>query len=960
MAVKTTGSTSNKSVTESFEEWLDEHRDSILRRWRSGQSVGEQPAPVAGDKLDTSRLHRNLLSALTDSTIEKELLDEVLAQLGGSESAVDQSNLSLMAWMDLLQGMRRSIIAELQATALPDHSFGLLLATEEAHGRLSSNLNHMLQQHIDLLAKERDQYKSLYTVTYEIATNLDLDRVAQNALDGALRTTGAETGLVLILDRESGRLFPWASTQWEVNVVTPDSLPDGWTQGWRDQPIAPIADLASLPKAAWQEALQVPPSVSALIIAPITANGEFYGLMLLGSPEANRFREEDVTSIRAITTQVAGVSENAEIYRLINRQAQELGTMLRHQQEEASKSQAILQSIADGVVVNNPQGQVVLLNPAAEQILNRSRTHLLSTDVRRLIEAFDDPGRTEALATIEAMLAQANRPSQIQVASVMLEVDDRVISAHIAPVIARHDEFLGVVTILRDITKEVESDRAKSEFISTVSHELRTPMTAIKGYTDLLYGGAVGSLNDNQKHFLSVIQNNTGRLIALINDLLDISRIETGRVRFETAPVKLGDVIADVVEAMAARAQQRKLNLSYEVDAGIPEVMGDRDRLHQVLTNLVGNAINYTPEGSVMIEATDVGMAVQVSVRDTGVGIDPEEIGRIFDRFYRSDDPVVQAASGTGLGLPIVKMFVEMHGGRVWVDSEQGKGSTFTFILPARGAELEAKEPTPLSMTPPPIMAKTVLVVDDDPDIAQLVRMQLESNGYRVLTANRGQKALEILKEHSVDLVVLDRILPDTDGLTLLDTLKTDADTAEIPVIMLTIVEDEGDAMPRGASAYLIKPVNEQLLLDQVEAVLTRQGRVLIVEDDQDTLTMINRALRRVGFTTDIAGDGYEALASARRFRPDVIILDLRLPGMDGYETLSHLKRNVATGTIPIIVTSAHVTNPVAERERLIALGTVDFLLKPLQVEELISTVDRAIEIARTRPVVPVSNAQSE
>ena len=961
MGVKTTkGSTSSELAPKSFEGWLDEHRDSILRHWLDGQPVGDQAAPVTRGKPEAFNLHSDLLRALIDSAVEKKLLDEVLPKPAAVKTAVAKSNLSLTVWLDLLQGIRRSIIAELQATTQPDHSFELLLEAEEALSRLGSNLSHVLQQHIDLLAGERDQYKSLYTVTYEIATNLDLDRVAQNALDGALKITRAQTGLVLILDRESGRLFPWANNEWEANAVSPDSLPDGWTQGWRDEPIAPIADLTSLPEATWQTTLQVPPSVLALIIAPITANGEFYGLMLLGSGEVGHFRNEDITNIKAITTQVAGVSENAEIYRLINRQAQELGTMLRLQQEEASKSQAILQSIADGVVVNNPQGQVVLLNPAAEQILNSSREHLLSTDVRRLIEAFEDPGRTEALATIESMLVKANRPSQIQIFSVMLEMDNRVISAHMAPVIARHDEFLGVVTILRDITKEVESDRAKSEFISTVSHELRTPMTAIKGYTDLMYGGAVGPLNDNQKHFLNVIQNNTGRLIALINDLLDISRIETGRVRFEPTPVKLGDIIGDVVEAMAARAQERGLYLSYEVDAGIPEVMGDRDRLHQVLTNLVGNAINYTPEGSVMIEATDADMAVQVSVRDTGVGIDSEEISRIFDRFYRSDDPVVQAASGTGLGLPIVKMFVEMHGGRVWVDSEKGKGSTFTFILPVRGAELEQKEPASLPMTPPPIMAKTVLVVDDDPDIAQLVRIQLESNGYRVLTANRGQKALEILNERTVDLILLDRILPDMEGLTLLDRLKTDPDTGGIPVIMLTVVEDEGDAMPRGASAYLIKPVNEQLLLDQVEAVLTRQGRVLIVEDDQDTLTMINRALRRVGFTTDIAGDGYEALASARRFRPDVIILDLRLPGMDGYETLSHLKRNISTSTVPIIVISAHVTNPVAERERLIALGTLDFLLKPLQVEQLISTVDRGIDVARTRPVAPINKSNSE
>jgi PAS domain S-box-containing protein len=623
--------------------------------------------------------------------------------------------------------------------------------------------------------------------------------------------------------------------------------------------------------------------------------------------------------------------------------------MLRHQQEEASKSQAILESIADGVVVNNPQGQVILMNSAAEQILNRFRHHLVTTDVRHLIEAFDDPERTSALAVIEEMLSKASAPSQIRVSSATLEMNSRVINAHMAPVIARHDEFLGIVTIFRDITKEVEADRAKSEFISTVSHELRTPMTAIKGYTDLLFAGAVGPLSDNQKHFLNVIKNNTGRLIALINDLLDISRIETGRVRFEPAPVKLGEIVAGVVEAMAARAQERGLTLTYEVDAGLPEVMGDRDRLFQVLTNLVGNAINYTPTGSVTVEATNVGMAVQVSVLDTGVGIDPADIGRIFDRFYRSDDPVVQEASGTGLGLPIVKMFVEMHGGRVWVDSEKGKGSTFTFILPVPGAEFTTEEPAPLTSEPPPITAKTVMVVDDDTDIAQLVRLQLESNGYRVLTASRGHQALELVKENKVDLVLLDRLLPDANGLDVLDTLKTDPETAPIPVIMLTIIEDDGDAMARGASAYMVKPVNEQLLLEQVETALTRQGRVLIVEDDPDTKDMLTRTLRRVGFTTESAGDGYEALATARRVHPDVILLDLRLPGMDGYEALSHLKRNIATGAIPIIALSAHVSNPVAERERLIMLGASDFLLKPLGIEEVVTAVDRAIDLTHAR-----------
>ncbi len=807
------------------------------------------------------------------------------------------------------------------------------------------------QQQLDQVIRERDRFESLFTVTHEIATSMDLDRVVQSALSGALRTTRADAGALLILDRDSGHLLPRAKVDWPMEPVDLRLVPEDWTQAWREEPIHPIGNIAALPTADWQAALQIPPAIAALVAASIIANGEFYGLLILGSRRADHFAADDITSIKAIVTQVAGVTENAEIYRLINLQAEELGAMLRTQQEEASKSQAILDSIADGVIVNNPQGPGMLVNPAAERILDGTRERLVATDLRHLIDVFEEPGRSAALAAIDRILANPNLPAQTATARVMLEVGSRVINAHMAPVRTPRDEFLGVVTIFRDITKEVEADRAKSEFVSTVSHELRTPMTAIKGYTDLLFGGAVGPLNDNQKHFLSVIKNNTDRLTALINDLLDISRIESGRVRFEPAPVKLGEIVAGVVEAMAARAQQKGLTLSYEVDAGLPEVMGDHDRLYQVLTNLIGNAINYTIEGGVQVEALNVGTAVQVNVRDTGIGIKKEDIGRIFDRFFRSDDSFVQESSGTGLGLPIVKMFVEMHGGRVWVDTELGKGSTFTFILPVPGTEPEAEE---VSVTRS-ITAQTILVVDDDPDIAQLVRLLLENNGYRVLVAGRGHQALEILQRGTVDLVVLDRLLPDMEGLELLENLKSTPATSHIPVIMLTVVEDDGETIARGASAYLTKPIHESVLLQQVEAALSRQGLVLIVEDDSDTVELLNRALRRVGFSTETAMDGYEALAAARRARPDIILLDLRLPGMDGYEALSHLKRSITTSTIPIIAVSAHVANPSVERKRLIMLGAVDFLPKPFVIEELIAAVDRAIEASRN-PVVPIAN----
>jgi signal transduction histidine kinase len=243
-------------------------------------------------------------------------------------------------------------------------------------------------------------------------------------------------------------------------------------------------------------------------------------------------------------------------------------------------------------------------------------------------------------------------------------------------------EFLGVVTVLRDMTREVEADRAKTEFISTVSHELRTPMTSIKGYADFLAQGAVGPLQQQQKHFLDVIRRNADRLSLLINDLLDISRIESGKVRLDLKETELSQLIDQAVESMLIAAQNKGLYLNCTTLPNLPPVMADWDRLTQVLTNLLGNAINYTETGSVHVSVKAEGEKVWTEIKDTGIGISAEVLPFIYDRFYRGDDSAVQSNSGTGLGLSIVKAIVEMHGGELLVESEPNLGSTFTFVLP--------------------------------------------------------------------------------------------------------------------------------------------------------------------------------------------------------------------------------------------------------------------------------------
>ncbi len=261
-------------------------------------------------------------------------------------------------------------------------------------------------------------------------------------------------------------------------------------------------------------------------------------------------------------------------------------------------------------------------------------------------------------------------------------IGDRIVSVHLAPVFMG-EEFVGTVSVFRDITAEVEAERSRVEFISMVSHELRTPITPILGYADLLLMGAAGEQTPVERDFLTAIKRNADRLTLLVSDLLDLSRIESGRLEFSLQETHVDEIVGNVLAGFQATARERRLLLRSEAEASLPPVMADPNRVVQILSNLVANACQYTlPGGEVVVCARVEGGEMHITVRDTGIGIPPEIQGKVFDRFFRADHPLVQSVPGTGLGLAIVKSLVEMHRGRVWVESEPGTGSTFTFTLP--------------------------------------------------------------------------------------------------------------------------------------------------------------------------------------------------------------------------------------------------------------------------------------
>jgi PAS domain S-box-containing protein len=917
-----------------FSDWLRQHRTTVEGRW-------------------LSRLRG--LPAYTSVTLEGAvsrwgaLLDGLL------EDRVDTLKEQVRVWADRELQEHGSTPPELLVIAqglsdtiremLPEDR---LWQGNTRLGGLDTALVHYLAREVERLGHEKSQLETVQEITQELSVNLDLDRMLHKTLLALAEAIGAEMGAVFLVDSAVGTLTPKATLEWddETGAQVPlAALPSDWRLGQSEHGLV-LRDLEAERPAPWVE-MMVIPQARSLVAAPLIANGAFIGLLIVASPRLDAFDRAQVGLFHSVLSQVATAISNAEVYHLITHQAHELGQMLRHQQEQSSRNQSILASIGDGVVMNSSEGKTIMVNPAAQRILEMSADELIDHDARTLFSAFDAKGQEEAIAAMETLLASST--SELHKAfKMMLEVDRRVVHAHLSPVRTERGDFLGVVTVLRDITREVEADRTKSEFVSNVSHELRTPMTAIKGYADLLHAGAVGPINEAQQKFVGIIRNNADRLTALINDLLDISRVETGRVRFEPRPLQIGEVVADVVNSLAVPAESKDHTLSYEVAGGLPEVMGDRDRLNQVLTNLVSNAIRYTPEGgSIDVRAYPVEGAVRVDVTDSGIGIAPEDLGRIFERFYRADDPLVQEAAGTGLGLSITKMFVEMHGGRVWVESEPGKGSTFTFILPMLGQEAEIETEVGRSGKRLVARARRILVVDDDPDVSKLVKMQLEREGYLVSVLSRGSSVVAWVEEHQPDLILLDLILPDMDdmdGLDVLRSLRQLPTTADIPVIVLSIAQDDGTAWELAIEDYLTKPVNSEALLHSIEKALAWQGRVLIVEDDPDTLGMLSATMRQIGFTPLVAGDGYEALTLARRHRPDLILLDLWLPGMNGYETLSHLKRDAVTQTIPIVAMSAHVADVDHERNRLIALGASSFLLKPFSVEDLLAEAEAALQ----------------
>jgi len=446
----------------------------------------------------------------------------------------------------------------------------------------------------------------------------------------------------------------------------------------------------------------------------------------------------------------------------------------------------------------------------------------------------------------------------------------------------------------------------KDQFLSTMSHELRTPLNAVLGFSDLLADERFGPLNERQQRYIAHIHTGGRHLLSLINDILDLSKIEAGRMELAKENLAVDAIFSEVLSVMRPLGDRKSHTLTQRVQPAMV-VRADATRLRQVLMNLLGNAIKFTPDGGfIELNAFTVRGDVRIEVRDSGPGIPPEEQKRIFEAFYRLRESGAHT-EGTGLGLAITHRLVELHGAELTLESELGRGSCFYFTLPpALGFRDSVPSKTPEFSGVPRL--PRVLVIEDDKAAAQLIQAQLSSTGYDVLICHEPQKALEHAIQFQPGAITLDIVMKPKNGWEVLTQLKRDARTSNIPILVVSILDQPGMGALLGADEYLVKPVDKSALL----AALARRinvkpapGRVrpaLVVEDDASTREFITEMLTSQGRVVVTASDGAQARAQINLHLPEFVILDLGLPDISGLELLAEWRSHPRTAELPVFV----------------------------------------------------------
>jgi len=603
-------------------------------------------------------------------------------------------------------------------------------------------------------------------------------------------------------------------------------------------------------------------------------------------------------------------------------------------------------AMSDAVLTTNAAGVIDYANQAAARLLGLSIKGLLGRSLHDVLHG----ARTGKSCGLRCQLARSiaaaeplsGQDTVYRTATLTFPIEFSLSPLSAAPSASP----TGAVFCCRDITQRFLLDRMKDEFISTVSHELRTPLTSIRGALGLLAAGLVGEMNPKALKLLNIAVSNSDRLIRLINDILDLERIQSGRAPLNFRRFALNDLIQQSIDGIQPVADAAGITLANEADAASLDV--DPDRILQVITNLLSNAVKFSPSGStVSVTLRSGSQGITISVIDRGRGIPADKLESIFDRFQQVDAADSRQKGGTGLGLAICRSIVHQHSGRIWAERNPDRGSTFRIFLPFRR---ETEFTLPLPEFDNHSVHGTILLADADATQRRNLYQQLRRFGYRIHEATTMEQCLPLGREHSPDILLIDSQLPgcNQESLTALASIRG---TDPVPVLLLysqseILLSDGPPALPPAASGWISKPCSQEDLLTALERVLRDNSRItniLVVEDDPDLASVLESSLTRTGIQITQAQSCAAALKTCEEIKPELMVLDLSLPDGDGFHIVEALRLQEVFRNLPLIIYSAREI-PLEERRHL-ALGPTCFLTKtevqPQQLEALVLTMLR-------------------
>ncbi len=760
----------------------------------------------------------------------------------------------------------------------------------------------------------------------------------QNAIFNSANFSSIATdanGVIQIFNVGAERMLGYSAAD-VMNKVTPAHISD-------PQEIVARASALSL-----EFAKPIAPGFEALVFKASRGIEDIYELTYFRKDGSRLPAVVSVTALRDIEGAIIGyllIGTDNTARKQVEEERTKLDQRLRDQH---FYTRSLIESNIDALMTTDPRGIITDINKQTEMLTGCTRDELIGAPFKKY---FTDPGRAEA--GINRVLNEG-KVTNYELTARARDGTLTLVSYNATTFHDRDRRLQGVFAAARDMTelkrfeqtlqqKNVEledASRMKSEFLANMSHELRTPLNAIIGFSEVLRDGLMGEMTDKQRGFIGDIFNSGKHLLSLINDILDLSKVEAGKMLLDLEPVQVSSLFVNSLSIVREKAAIRHIRLSMDVADDLGSIQADARKVKQIVYNLLSNAVKFTVDGgqvvmrACIVPRSEVGVPsgswlgrsfslapdntfaefLKISVTDSGIGITPEGLERLFKPFSQIDSGLARKFEGTGLGLAMVKLLAELHEGAVAVESAVGEGSCFTVWLPLRHADevglMQPKAP-PRARSDAPPGAPVAMVVEDDFKSAELIRVQLEAEGFKVLHAASAEAALALAVQQTLSLITLDIMLPNMDGWEFLNRIKKLPELSRIPVVIISIVADENKGFALGAAAIMQKPISRQELYESlVELGLFPPARgrtlkVLVVDDDPKAVELI--AVRILGMASTVlrAYGGREAIELAQAEQPDLIVLDLMMPDVNGFDVVQALRERPDTARIPVLVVTA-------------------------------------------------------